>query len=86
LTTGLEAKWFGLLQELVPPSATIAVLTNPTNYAQPQTQLKDVQEAARAAARSIHVLRASAERDLEASFATLGQLKSSRCLSLRTRG
>ena len=75
LTTGLEAKRFGLLQELVPASAAIAMLTNPTNYPQTQTQLKDVQDAARAAARSIHVLQASAERDLETAFAALGQLK-----------
>ena len=38
LTTGLEAKRFGLLQELVPASAAIAMLTNPTNHPQTQTQ------------------------------------------------
>ena len=54
------------------------MLTNPTNYPQTQTQLKDVkdvQDAARAAARPIHVLQASAERELETAFAALGQLK-----------
>ena len=74
LTTGLEAKRFGLLQELVPASAAIAVLVNPNNT-HTQIQLKDVQDAARAAARPIHVLHASAERDLETSFANLGQQK-----------
>jgi putative ABC transport system substrate-binding protein len=74
LTTGLEAKRFGLLQELAPTSAAIAVLANPSNP-NTQTQLNDVHDAARAVARPLHVLHASAERDLETAFATIGRLK-----------
>jgi putative ABC transport system substrate-binding protein len=43
----LEGKRLGLLRELVPAAALIAVLLNPTN-ANFQTQLRGVQDAARA--------------------------------------
>ena len=48
----LEGKRLGLLHELVPAAALIAVLLNPTN-ANFQTQLSGVQEAARAAGQII---------------------------------
>ena len=74
LTIGLESKRFGLLQEFVPASAVIAVLVNPSNP-NIESQLKDVHDAARAVARLIHVVHATGERDLEAAFATIAQLK-----------
>jgi putative ABC transport system substrate-binding protein len=46
LTTGLEAKRLGLLHELVPNATTVAVLVNP-NYPDAETQLTEVDEAAR---------------------------------------
>src|SRR5262249_8092778 len=45
-TVGLEAKRLGLLHELVPKSATIAVLGHP-RFPPAGSQLEDVQEAAR---------------------------------------
>jgi hypothetical protein len=63
----------GLLHELVPAAATIAVLLDPT-YVNFDTQLKEVQEATGTLGLRIQVLRASTEQDLKASFASLAQL------------
>jgi putative ABC transport system substrate-binding protein len=65
----LEGKRLGLLRELVPAAALIAVLLNPTN-ANFQTQLGDVQEAARVAGQQLSILSASTERDIDTAFAT----------------
>ena len=72
-TADLEAKRLGLLHELVPAAATIAVLLDPT-YVNFDTQLKEVQEATGTLGLRIQVLRASTEQDLKASFASLAQL------------
>src|SRR5690348_6078581 len=53
----LEGKRLGLLRELVPGAALIAVLLNPTN-ANFHTQLGGVQEAARAAGQRLTILSA----------------------------
>jgi putative ABC transport system substrate-binding protein len=65
----MEGKRLGLLRELVPSAALIAVLLNPNNPPA-ATQLKDVQDAARALGQQIHILHASSEAELEAAFAT----------------
>jgi putative ABC transport system substrate-binding protein len=72
LTTGLEAKRLGLLHELVPNATTIAVLVNP-NYPDAETQLREVQEAARTLGVQLLVLKASSEGDFDTAFATLTQ-------------
>jgi putative ABC transport system substrate-binding protein len=72
LTSTLEPKRLGLLHELVPQAATIGVLLNP-NFPSFEGQLRDVQEAARAIAVQIHVLRASTDREIEAAFETVAQ-------------
>ena len=69
-TSKLEPKRLGLLRELVPTAALMAVLLNP-NSPTIEDQLKDVQEAARAVGQQIHILRASSERELDTAFATL---------------
>jgi putative ABC transport system substrate-binding protein len=74
LTSSLEAKRLGLLAELVPKAATIAVLVNP-NYAQAQAQKVEVQEAARNISRQIIVVDASSDRDFDPAFATFKQHK-----------
>jgi putative tryptophan/tyrosine transport system substrate-binding protein len=71
----MEAKRLGLLHELVPTAATIAVLLNPASPIIFETQLKDVQEAARALGQQTHILQASTERDIDTAFATLAQLR-----------
>jgi putative ABC transport system substrate-binding protein len=65
----LEGKRLGLLHELVPAAALIAVLLNPTN-ANFQSQLRGVQEAARATGLQLNILSASTERDIGTAFAT----------------
>ena len=71
-TTGLEAKRLGLLHEMVPKATTIAVLIH-TSYSGAETQLRDVQEAAARLGVQLVVLRANAESDFNAAFATLVQ-------------
>jgi putative ABC transport system substrate-binding protein len=71
--TQMEGKRLGLLRELVPTAALIAVLLNP-NSPPAATQLKDVQEAARALGQQIHILHAGSEAELEAAFATTRQV------------
>jgi putative ABC transport system substrate-binding protein len=70
----LEPKRLGILRELVPTAAMIAVLLNP-KYPDAEAQSKDVQEAAHTLGLQIQILRASTERDLDATFATLAQLR-----------
>jgi len=68
----LEGKRLGLLHELVPAAALIAVLLNPTN-ANFQTQLRGIQDAARALGQQVSILSASTERDIDVAFATVTQ-------------
>src|SRR5262249_36364102 len=70
----LGAKRLGLLRDLVPTGTLIAVLLNPdeTSF---ETQLKDVQDAARMAGQQIHVLRATTEPEIDLAFATAKELK-----------
>jgi putative tryptophan/tyrosine transport system substrate-binding protein len=63
----LGAKRLGLLREIVPAATLIAVLLNPP-WATFDTQLKDVQEAARAVGQQIQVLRANTERRKDGTF------------------
>jgi putative tryptophan/tyrosine transport system substrate-binding protein len=72
LTSTLEPKRLGLLHELVSQAATIGVLLNP-NFPSFEGQLRDVQEAARAVAVQIHVLRASTDGEIEVAFETVVQ-------------
>src|SRR5262249_49934320 len=68
--TGLEAKRLGLLHEMVPKAATMAVLVNP-NYSDAENQLREVQEAAAPLGVQLVVVRANAESDFDAAFSTL---------------
>jgi putative ABC transport system substrate-binding protein len=61
-----------LLRELLPTAAVFGLLLNPRNP-NAETRSTDVQEAARALGRQIHVLYASSKGDLDAAFATLVQ-------------
>src|SRR5262247_2077099 len=64
----LEGTRLGLLRELVPSAASIAVLLNPTN-ANFQAQLRGVQDAA--LGQQVSILSASTERDIDVAFATV---------------
>ena len=67
-------KQLELAHELVPTATVIAVLVNPTNP-NAETVLKELQAAARILGVQLHVLHASAERELDTVFASLGQLQ-----------
>jgi len=75
LSLELGSKQLELLHELVPTATTIALLINPTDPALAETQLRDMQAAARTRGLQVHVLRASTERDFETAFASLAQLQ-----------
>jgi putative ABC transport system substrate-binding protein len=68
LITELGSKRLGLLRELVPRANTIATLLNP-NF--PETQLIDLEAAARALGLELIVLRASTEPAIDAAFASM---------------
>jgi len=70
LLSALSGKQVGLLQKLVPKASTIGLLMNP-NEPTSETQVGDVQVAAREIGAQLIVLRASTERDIDAAFATL---------------
>src|SRR5262245_23753219 len=63
-----------LAHELVQTANIIAALVNRTNP-NTETILRDLQAAARILGVQLHVLHASTERDLDAVFATLAQLR-----------
>jgi putative tryptophan/tyrosine transport system substrate-binding protein len=67
----LNAKRLGLLHDLVPKAARIAVLINPTNTVSAEATLRDIPEAARALGLQIQVFNASTSREIEAAFTTL---------------
>jgi putative ABC transport system substrate-binding protein len=71
-TVALTAKRLELLNELVPKPAIIGMLANPANP-NAESEGKDVQAAARALGRQVHILNASNESDIDTAFATLAQ-------------
>ena len=70
----LEAKRLGLLRELVPSATSIAVLVNPTRPGV-DAQVAQAQQGARVLGLPLHIVNASSERDLDAVFVTLVQLR-----------
>jgi len=70
----LEAKRLGLLRELVPSATSIAVLVNPSRP-RVEAQVTQAQEATRALGLTLHILRASSEKEIDQVFMTLVQLR-----------
>lgn len=70
----LGAKRLGLLRELIPTAAIVALLVNPANRSA-DVQVRDAQAAARALGAELRVLHASTERDIDVAFATLVQMR-----------
>lgn len=68
----LTAKRLGLLHELVPTAAVIAVLGDP-NQPENELELREVEAAGRAIGRQILVVNAASERQFNASFAMIVQ-------------
>jgi putative ABC transport system substrate-binding protein len=71
----LTAKRLELLHELVPTATRVAVLINPTEAANAETTVRDVQSAAHAIGLQIQVHNASTSREIEAVFATFGHAR-----------
>src|SRR5262245_27870489 len=70
LINELGSKRLGLLRELVPGITLIATLINP-NFPDAESQLRDVEAAARALGLHHTVLRAGSEREIDTAFATM---------------
>jgi putative tryptophan/tyrosine transport system substrate-binding protein len=74
LVNKLVAKRLELLSELAPGAVTLGMLVDPNNpNAEPDT--KDAQVAADALGRKLLVVKAAAESELDAAFATLAQMQ-----------
>jgi putative tryptophan/tyrosine transport system substrate-binding protein len=71
----IAPKRLQLLHELVPTASVIALLVNPANPRLAETNIKQLQTAARAFGLELHVLNASTERDFDGVFAKLTQLR-----------
>jgi putative ABC transport system substrate-binding protein len=69
----VNAKRLGLLHELVPKAARIAVLINPANAASTESTPKELGNAARALGLEIFVVRASTPAEIDAAFATFAR-------------
>src|SRR5467141_193011 len=68
----LMGKQLGLLHELVPKAAIIAVLLD-LNAPEIELQTRDAEQAGRAIERQILIVKAASERDFNAAFATIIQ-------------
>jgi putative ABC transport system substrate-binding protein len=73
LNVEVTPKRLEILLQFVPAATTIAALVNPTSPTA-ESQVKNLQAAARALGVQVHILNASSERDLEPAFETLHQL------------
>src|SRR5215469_9922412 len=76
ITGVLVAKRMQLLREVVPTAAVFAMLVNPNNP-NAETDTKDVKEAAQTLGLQLRILNAGNDRDFDAVFATLVQLRPS---------
>jgi putative tryptophan/tyrosine transport system substrate-binding protein len=70
--TMLSGKGLGLLQEIVPNAALVALLVNPQLPESART-ISDTQEAARTLGRQLLILNASTPSEINTAFATLRQ-------------
>jgi putative ABC transport system substrate-binding protein len=73
VNTDLGAKRLGLLHELVPKAAVIAVLVDASNPEGEDITMRDAQEGARAVGRQVVVARVAGERDFDPAFAKFVQ-------------
>jgi putative tryptophan/tyrosine transport system substrate-binding protein len=72
MSVELEAKQLGLLRELLPDAARVAVLVNP-NSPQTESIITGVETAASAIGLKMEVLTASNNRDIDTAFSNLTQ-------------
>ena len=67
----LAAKRLGLLRELIPTASRIAVLANPTDPIRTDTNVRDLEAAARAFGLKIHILKAGTTGEIDAAFSAI---------------
>ncbi len=72
LGTELEAKRFGLLNEIVPGTATIGVLVN-SIFPDANLQVRALQEAADATKRKISIVQINSEAEIDSAIAAFAQ-------------
>ncbi|MFL6305074.1 MAG: ABC transporter substrate-binding protein, partial [Candidatus Sulfotelmatobacter sp.] len=72
-STDLSGKRLELLRELVPGTARVGVLVNPTSILNTETTLRDVEPAARAIGLMTQVVNASTSREIDVAFTTLAR-------------
>jgi putative tryptophan/tyrosine transport system substrate-binding protein len=70
-TAEVVAKRLGLLRELLPSAARVAVLVNPTNTTNAEVTVRDVQSAAHAMGLQIQIFNASTNSEIDAAFVSL---------------
>jgi putative tryptophan/tyrosine transport system substrate-binding protein len=75
LDVELGPKRLQLLHELVPSATIIALLVNPSDPSRAETTSKELQAAAQTLGLQLHVLHASSDRDFDAVFARLVELR-----------
>jgi putative tryptophan/tyrosine transport system substrate-binding protein len=75
LNVEVGPKRIELLHEVVPTASVMALLVNPTSPRLSESTTKDAQAASLTRGLQLHVLHASTERDFEAAFATMAQLR-----------
>jgi putative ABC transport system substrate-binding protein len=71
---GLAAKQVGLLRELVPTATLIAFMVNPRNPIT-ETNVRDAIDAARKFGRSMEIVRASSEAEIDAAFDNVRKMR-----------
>lgn len=76
LSVEVTPKRLEFLHQVLPTAGVFAVLVNPTSPTA-ESQLRNLQSAAGTLGLKLHVLHASAARDLDTVFATLSQLRAS---------
>ena len=74
-TVEVAPKRLQLLHEVIPTARVMVLLVNPADPALAEMTTKEVQAAARTLGLELHVLNASTERDFDAVFAKLIQLR-----------
>jgi len=75
MSVGLVPKDLELLHELLPTARVIVLLVNPANSTLAETESREVLAAAHTFGLELHVLNASTERDFDAVFANIIQLR-----------
>jgi putative ABC transport system substrate-binding protein len=73
LTVELAAKRLELIRELVPTATRVAVLVNTVSTASTETQLRDLEAAARPMGLQVQVVSANTSHEIDAAFASFSR-------------